>query len=359
MSVFLLALSTWLVIRAQGGFSELLLIAAGLVMAVADATKYASTLWDPIIIAVAVLTASQSGWWWSLMRGARLTCYTLVALAIALFRLGGHAYVQGILFTTLTRQAGGTPASALTVFSDSFNWVGIVFVLAVIGLGISFTQGIRTRLLCGTLTAAILLAPAEHARIHILTSLHKHVTFGAWFAAIIAGYALARAFEVNKAKGWRVVAIAVGLTAFLGIPQADAAYRVWPDSSQMISTLAPVITEAHCPCLITENNVVNYYLLRETIGDKFIGAFSFYYWDGPRRQVLHGLPAYRQAIASHYFRVVEVDPDENPAIYAPVTEALAAAPGWQLIDRIPSGNPRKPFEIWRYSPPGNDSGPHR
>jgi hypothetical protein len=306
-----------------------------------------------------VLTASQGGRWRPLLRGARLAGYALIALAITLFRVGGQTYVQGILFTTLLRQAGGTSASALTVFLDSFNWVGIVFVLAVIGIGISFTESIRIRLLCGTLTAAILLAPAEQARIHILTSLYKHVTFGAWFAAIVAGYALARAFEVNKKKGWRAIAVAAGIAAFLGIPQANAAYRVWPNASQMMGDLGPILAEGHCPCLVTENNVVNYYLLRETIGYKFIGAFSFYYWNGPRRQVLHGLPAYRQAIASHYFRVVEVDPNENPGIYAPITHALAAARGWQLIARVPSGTPRKPFEIWRYSPLGNGSGPHR
>ncbi len=357
MSIFLLALSSWLVIRAQGPLSEPFLLAAGLVMALADAAKYASVLWDPVIIILAALTASHASLLRSALRGVRLIGYTLGALAIAAFQLGGHAYVRGILFTTLLRRAGGTPASTLTVFESSFNWVGIVFVLAVIGLGISFSEGIRTRLLCSTLLVAILLAPAEQARIHILTSLHKHVVFGVWFAAMVAGYALGRATEVNKAQGWRVVAAAVGISAFLGIPQANAIYRQWPSSSEMISDIAPVLAKTHCPCLVTENNVVNYYLLRQTISDKFIGAFSFYYWDGPESRVLHGLPAYTKAIASHYFRVVEVDPNENPAIYGPVTRALAAADGWRLIDRIPSGTPRKPFEIWRYGRLRSDSGP--
>jgi hypothetical protein len=358
MSVFLLALCTWLVVRAQGRLSEPFLLAAGMVMALADAAKYASALWDPVIIALAALTATHGGVLRSALRSVRLTGYFLGALAIALFRYGGHAYEQGALFTTLLRQAGGTSASMLTVLQDSFNWVGIVFVLAVIGVGIScFTEGIRTRLLCGTLTAAILLAPAEQARIHILTSLHKHVAFGAWFAAIVAGYALARASRANRTRGWRVFAAAAGITAFLGIPQANAMYAGWPNSAGMVSDLAPVISQAHCPCLVTEDNVVSYYLLRQTLFDKFVGAFSFYHWDNATQRVLHGMPAYRQAITSHYFRVAEVDPDENPAIYAPVTRALAAAPGWQLVDRIPSGTPHKPFEIWRYGPARSGNGP--
>jgi hypothetical protein len=291
------------------------------------------------------------------MRAARLTGYLLGALAIALFRFGGPAYLHGVLFTTLLRQAGGTSASAVAIMQDSFNWVGLVFVLAAIGLGISFTEDVRTRLLCGTLTAAILLAPAEQARIHILTSLHKHVAFGAWFAAIVAGYALGRAAETNKARGWRVIAATTGIAAFLGIPQASELYSGWPNSAEMVRDLGPVISQAHCPCLVTENNVVSYYLLDSTLTDKFTGAFSFYYWDSSLRRVLHGLPAYRQAIAGHYFRVVEVDPDENPAIYTPVTRALAATPGWRLVGTMPSGISREPFEIWRDNPVRSGSGP--
>ena len=359
MSVFLLALATWLVIRARGPSSELLLVAAGLMMALADAAKYASALWNPVIIALAALTAGQSGVFRPAMRAVRLTGYVLGALAIALFRFGGQAYVHGVLFTTLLRQAGGTPASALVILQDSFNWVGLVFVLAAIGLGISFTEGIRTRLLCGTLTAAILLAPAEQARIHILTSLHKHVAFGAWFAAIVAGYALARAAETNSVRGWRVIAAAAGIAVFLGLPQANGLYSGWPNSAKMVRDLAPVIARTHCPCLVTENNVVDYYLLDSTLADKFTGAFSFYYWDGSLQRVLHGLPAYRQAIAGHYFRVVEVDPDENPAIYAPVTRALAATRGWRLAGSMPSGISHEPFEIWRYDPVWSGSGPLR
>jgi 4-amino-4-deoxy-L-arabinose transferase-like glycosyltransferase len=357
LSVFLLALAAWLVIQAERPSGELLLVAGGLVMALADAAKYASALWNPVIIALAALTAGQRGVLRPAMRAARLTGYVLGALALALFRFGGPAYVHGVLFTTLLRQAGGTSASALAIVQDSFNWVGVVFVLAAIGLGISFTEDIRTRLLCGTLTAAILLAPAEQARIHIVTSLHKHVAFGAWFAAIVAGYALGRAAETNKVRGWRVTAAATGIAAFLGIPQATSLYSGWPNSAEMVRDLAPVISQARCPCLVTENNVVNYYLLDSTLTDKFTGAFSFYYWDGALRRVLHGLPAYRQAIAGHYFRVVEVDPDENPAIYAPVTRALAATRGWRLVGRMPSGISREPFEIWRYNPVRSGSGP--
>jgi Dolichyl-phosphate-mannose-protein mannosyltransferase len=350
MALFLLALASWLVVRARGRLGELLLILAGLALALADATKYATGLWDPVVIALAMLTATRSGWVRSVLRGVRTAIYVAIPLVVALFEFGGESYIRGLLFTTISRKAGGTVVTASTVFLDSFNWVGIVFVIALIGVGISFTQSVRIRLLCGTLTAAILLAPAEQARIHILTSLHKHVAFGAWFAAIVAGYALGKGSEVNPIKGWRVIAAATGVTVFLAVPIANSMFSVWSNSAQMVADLRPILQKTNCPCLIAENNVVNYYLPRETFSDKFIGTFSFFYWNGAKQKVEQGMAAYTAAIRNHYFKVIEIDPDENTAIYGPVTHTLADTNGWVLAAKAKSNQPRRPFEIWKYEP---------
>lgn len=351
MALFLLALASWLVVRAEGRLGELLLILAGLVLALADATKYATALWDPVVIALAMLTATRGGWVRSVLRGVRTAIYIAVPLAVALFGFGGHSYISGLLFTTISRKAGGTAVTAPTVFLDSFNWVGIVFVIAAIGVAISFTQSVRIRLLCGTLTAAILLAPAEQARIHILTSLHKHVAFGAWFAAIVAGYALGKGSEVNPVKGWRVIAAATGVTAFLAVPIANSMFSVWSNSTQVVADLKPLLAgKGKCPCLIAEDNDVNYYLPHETFGEKFVGTFSFFYWNSAKRRVEHGNAAYTTAIKNHYFKIVEIDPDESPVIYDPVTRTLAATRGWVLVARTKSNVPHQPFEIWRYEP---------
>lgn len=348
MALFLLALASWLVVRAEGRPGELLLILAGLVLALADATKYATGLWDPVVIALAMLTTTRGGWFRSVLRGVRMAIYVAAPLAVALFEFGGRSYIRGLLFTTIDRKAGGTQVTAGAVFLDSFNWVGIVFVIAAIGVGISFTQSVRVRMLCGTLTAAILLAPAEQARIHIITSLHKHVAFGAWFAASVAGYALGKGSQANPVKGWRVFAAATGVTVFLAIPIANSMFSVWSNSTRMVADLRPTLAKTKCPCLIAESNVVNYYLPRETFYDKFVGTFSFFYWNPSERRVEQGMAAYRAAIKNHYFKLVEIDPDESQGIYAPVTRTLAATRGWVLVAKATSNLPHQPFEIWRY-----------
>jgi hypothetical protein len=105
MAIFLLALGSYLVICARGRMTEPLLFVAALVLALADATKYATALWDPVVIVLAALTATQGGWLRRGLRAARLTAYLGATLAVALVRFGGSSYVAGLLFTTLDRQA--------------------------------------------------------------------------------------------------------------------------------------------------------------------------------------------------------------------------------------------------------------
>jgi Dolichyl-phosphate-mannose-protein mannosyltransferase len=345
MAIFLIALATWFVIRAQGPASEWFLIAAGLALALADATKYASALWTPVVVILAALTATRSGWLRSFLRAARLAAYTAVPLALAL-DFGGRPYVQGVMFSTLNRQMGDTPA--LIILTDSLKWVGIVLALAVIGTVVSFMMPGRLRWICVTLTVAGLLAPLHQAQIQVYTSLHKHVAFGAWFAAIVAGYALAKAAEVNDAKGWRVVGVAAGLTLFFAIPQSTVMFYGWPDSFQMTGDIAGVIKSAGCPCLVAEQNVVNYYV-PWTSSDLLVGPYVFSYWSRTERRELHGISAYQQGIRDHYFSVVEIDRAENPAIVQPVIQALAQTKGYRLVDLIPIAHwGRSSFEIWRW-----------
>lgn len=350
MAVFLIALAMWLVIRAKGTWSELFLIASGLALAVADVAKYASALWTPVIIIIAALTTSESGWLRPVCRGVRLAIYIILPLAVALLRFGGKSYIGGILFTTLARQAGGTYASFSTVIFDSLNWIGIIFGLAALGTVIAFLANGRLRWICLTLTAAALLAPAHQAQIHIITSLHKHVVFGAWFAAIVAGYALAKASEVNKAKGWRVATVAAVLALFLGIPQTGPLFtRGWPNSTQMTTDLAKLLPHTGCPCLIAETTVVHYYL-PATTNDLIVGPFAFGYWNRADRHEVHGIPAYQLAIHNRYFQLIEIDPAENPAVYGPISQALKHTSGYYLVDVMPIPHwGRSTIEIWRRS----------
>ncbi len=190
MSLFLLALAVWLVVgAAEKQEASGRMAAAGALVALANATAYSSALFDPVVVALALLTALPSG-----RRIAARRCASLVTVLVALLLvgilLGGSTYWHGISQTTLTR-AGGA-ASPLQVLADAWSWTGVIIALALCGViasWISRTNPARTWLLA-VLTAAALLGPLEQAHLHTLASLNKHVGLGAWFAAIAAGYAV-------------------------------------------------------------------------------------------------------------------------------------------------------------------------
>ena len=103
--------------------------------------------------------------------------------------LGGGEYLTGIEQTTLARIGSTSPASL--VFGTAWQLTAIVVVTSALGalLVLFDRKPLALWLLFVLLAGAALLVPLEQARIHTLTSLSKHVAFGAWFAAIVAGYA--------------------------------------------------------------------------------------------------------------------------------------------------------------------------
>ena len=315
-------------------------------MALADAAKYTSLLWNPVVIALVVLGPAGT-WPRSAGRGIRLAGYTAALIISVLFLAGGHSYLAGIMSTTLARPGGTVPV--LRVLGASAEWVGAVAFLAIAGAAVVTRrrQGWRLTMLAWILAASVFLAPLGQARIHTNFSLFKHVGFGAWFACIVAGYglaAVARAIQARQAEYARLVGLVmVFLLGISGAALSAAHFGAWPDSAQMIRGLAPVIERTGCPCLIAENDVVHYYLTKQTTHDAFTTVFVMKYRRDGRES--SGAAAYRAAIGDHYFRLVEIDPSEMPAIYAPVVDALSAS-HYRLVVSTPSNVPGEPFEIW-------------
>jgi hypothetical protein len=363
MCVFLTALAAWLVIRAISKASEPLIVLSALVMAIADTTKYASALWDPAIIALAVVTARRAGWLRSTARGIRLALYLAVLLAGALF-WGGRSYITGIDFTTLARATEATPS--VQVLEYAFSLIGIVLLLASLGSLISFRRSWRDGITCLILTGAAVLAPVQQAHIHTTTSLYKHVVFGAWFGAIAAGYALVqilRIFQTKDSRTWYIVTpvtaaimitgelifAVVGVAAVSGFYKATAISELWPDQAQTVKAISAVMQKDHGPCLMTEDNVFSYYLPRE-IPDPdttCTGAYSFGFWSAAQQRYTSGTAAYVTAIHAHHFAVIEIDGHETESLYAPVV-AAAAASNYTLILSVPDSTGPGPTEVWAY-----------
>ena len=326
MAIFLLALATRLAISSGGRAAELLLACAAVSMALADSAKYASLLWNPVVIALAGLTA-HGGIRRAAARAFRLTCYVATILIPAVFVLGGTQYMQGISFTTIDRQAADTVVSAPVILMDSADWAGALFFLALVGVvAVWRANGRRIQLSAFVLAAAVVLAPLHQAQIHTLTALYKHVVFGCWFGAAAAGVALARARLVNEAKGWRIGVAAVVFIGILGVGQASNMFAFWPDSAGLTAAVRQSMQTGSGLMLAPNEDahVISYYLgplvgtggvsdlysaaprqIRTLINED---AFSIIVADLPCRADLGECQELKAVAATHRYRASSVIP---------------------------------------------------
>ena len=361
MALALLAVGAWCALRSGGARrrTQILLIAVTTALLVlANMTKYASVLWDPVVLLLAALAEyRRRGLRSGLLTGAAATVATAAALALAV-QLASPAYWAGIMFSTLRRSPGGT--APLAVLQLAGWWIGLVAVLAVAGAVILAwtTRGRRDAALSwigGTLAAAVLLAPVEQARIHTTVSLFKHVGYGGWFAAIMAGYAISALWQLASGKNARraVTITAAALVAVMGVTGAAAAEQHeagWPNSNALIARLRPLVHQFPGPSLAEDPFVPSYYLAdRRTT---WSSTWYFTYTDPQTGAVLSGIPAYADAIRHHYFTVVVIGFTSTMMADRAIEHDLSLRPGYRLVGAVPwsTGSARGRFLIWRYRP---------
>jgi hypothetical protein len=177
----------------------------------ANATKYASFIFDPVVIGLAALMLRPKGWKRIGYRAVALTIATVLLLTIAVV-LAGTAYLKGILFTTVARKTGTgilnlNPATPHTIVIFTWNLIGLVLVLGASSIIVAaIVPGERSAIPLLTLFCiAGMVVTLEAVHLRDLTSVNKHDDFGAWFTAIAAGYTLA--WSAKLVRAWYVRAI--------------------------------------------------------------------------------------------------------------------------------------------------------
>ena len=269
----------------------------------------------------------DAGWQVALRRAAFLAGIAAAVLAV-LLALGGPGYLTGIRVTTTGRVHGAVAASL--VFAEAWSWTAVVLVPAV---GAVVLCAVRRRwpqsLLLAVLALSALLAPVDQARIQTGTSLDKHVDFGAWFAAIAAGYLL------SSLPRMRLV-LAVSLAALIpvtsmGMVQARDMID-WPDVTGLVKAVRPLT--AHGGHFLVETTDVLQYYLPNT---------SWRQWSNTQ---ISNPEYYRQAIARHYFSVIVLGFNQTPAMDYVIGLDLSSIGGYRLAAEVPSG--KTVFYVWEY-----------
>lgn len=191
MALFLLVLALHAAVRLRDGRAWWLLLCP-VALAAANATKYPTVAFDPVIIGTIIFYGWSKGRFKSVLFALSVASTTAV-IDVGILMLGGNNLATGVLSNTLYASLdSGLPSSALSVLGHAALMTGLIVLIAIAGVCASVAKKMpatATAFLC-LLVLAALLAPIEQARVHQLTSLDENMGFGLPFAALAAGYAL-------------------------------------------------------------------------------------------------------------------------------------------------------------------------
>ena len=247
LSVFLTALSAWLIVQA--GYrrrSGAIVVAAAAALALANVTAYSGIVIDPIVIAFAFLV------WLSRMRARsallRTACFAACSAVLFGLLMTASRSWAGIMFTVIHRSATDHQSTQL-VLKDIWAYSGLIIVLAVIGTFTAVSTERRQRAaLLALLGCAVLVVPAAQLHERTAWSLDKHLAYGIWFAAIAAGYAAGQLIRWLPGISPRltVICCVVALTypAANGWKAAWQVYNSWPNAHSFITKFAPAVAQS-------------------------------------------------------------------------------------------------------------------
>jgi Dolichyl-phosphate-mannose-protein mannosyltransferase len=370
MSLFLVALASWLVVSAgDRGDATGRMVIAGLVLALGNATAYSSALFDPVVVLLVPLTAFPEPGRRVAFRRLWIFVVLLVTPLLLGLLIGGSSYLGGITRTTLARVPGA--ASPATVLADSWSWAGLIVVVAVCAVVISAlnNQGRSRTWLLVVLTVAAILGPLDQARLDTVASLNKHVGLGAWFAAIAAGYAVdwfvgAAPAGRNRLLTCGACVVALAFPISLGASQSWAFSTSWPNSTSFIAILRPLVDKSTGHLLIEDPAIAEYYLSAGSDWERFSstrnivlpsGASS----GGPSQSAgvvgAGNAGTYGTKIIENYFSLVALNFADTTSLDLTIAADLRRNPRYHKIEVIPYGIEIRPigqgtYVIWKLEP---------
>jgi GT2 family glycosyltransferase/putative flippase GtrA len=224
LSVFLTALSAWLIVEAAHRHHRGELIAAAAVtLALADITAYTGIVIDPVVIAFAFLVWMRG---MGVQQASSCTAWlagTLV-LSFGLVMTFSHSWA-GFMSTVINSSMFGHQ-SILLVLTDAWRYSGLITGLTVIGAAVSYgTKSNQHTALLVLVTGAALIVPVAQFHDQTTFSLDEHIAYGVWFAAIGAGFACSK--FIRWLPGARTQLATLCCTVALAYPAAVSWQSAW------------------------------------------------------------------------------------------------------------------------------------
>lgn len=361
-SVACLAVAMWAAVRARGDAPWRDGLGVGLAVGLATLFKYASLLYAPVFVALL---------WWdagsfdddrrrAVRRVAACALGALGVWALAT-AVAGPELVRGFVSTTLARRevSGGDALGILRFAAQLGGALALLAALSFVGRD-GCPRSVKLVLL-----GAALLAPLHHARIHEYISLHKHVAFGALFAAPLAGRVLSSGIQLFRrfaqssgrltagALGAACAAVVLRFALVPGIEWSERLFRFWPTATARAFAAVRPLAKPEARFLSEEPDIGAYLLGDSTRYDQWASGEQFRYAvDGDR--ALTGAEAHVAAIRDGYFDAVLLRYGSRREWARRIARELTTQGEYQLAHRFRYRLDAGPgvYEVWVRSPGG-------
>ncbi len=362
LCLFFVALGASLAVYAGGRMRPWATLAIGPVLVVAFMTKYAGLLFiAPILVLLSVVSLTEGG------RGRALSRLILASLSLAISGLVTYAIMDRAALHAIsgstTNRAVGLPASRIHLLTHVLQMAGLVYLMAFLGLLLLWRRK-QLRLLASLLFATSLLTPAYHIYQAEPVSLDKHIAYGLFFAAPLAGYTLAwlsgyvpRASSGSKRPQWVAGAAVLIVLITLGQQQARTLYAGWGNTSGLNYALHTQLRSGSGRVFAEDIEVARYDARTVSQEWQWNSFYYPYYIDAAHHYVL-GQPALVQAVKHQFYDLVELSFNYFPQDAYFLAGQMAASRNYDLIAVIPFHNSygRGHFFLWRSAlEPGHGS----
>ena len=378
MSLMLISIAAYCAVRtgdskARDNPTRWLLITP-VILLLANATKYMTITFDPVVIALAALQVR--GWKAGVKRIMSLGLATLTLDSLFLF-LAGSAYLHGIMFSTLARNGGSSPVFAAVkaanpvILGDTWKWIGPVIAASLVALLLAMLARADRKVIAtvSLLIVAGMIVTVEGLHLHTVESMRKNDDFSAWFACAAAG-SIATHLHVRRLVSWIgpiVICCAVVAFGFHYTTTARSTYEAGGSETtlQIASTLRPYLRFpdgrfligglANEQLIYIDSLDIHWYQLADDLYIKYPlpgrGGDSHSQARGPACfslrpgcMYLEGIAGYRAAIRAHWFDLISMWGDHGTRQDAEIERAVEQTPGYVLI-AIVAGAP-----TWVYAP---------
>ena len=309
LCLFLIALATHIAIRCASVRSPWSAVLVGPVLVLAFGAKYAALLFMPAVFALmAIVGVMKLGWRRATWR-VSLALGSLIASAA-----GGYAIMDSAAFHAITHSTTNRLVGATVVRSDMFFHIlelgGIVWGAALVGVIVLWSQR-QFRMLALALFGASWLAPIYHVYMREPISIDKHIAYGLFFAAPLAGVALAWLARMDRSpakssrEGYWVLSAVVLVIAFtIGLQQSHTLFSSWANTTQLSYAMRTQIREGSGRILAEDIEVARFDQRNYTKQWQWSGlGYLYYVHDG---EELLGDPAIRAALDDRYYDYVQL-----------------------------------------------------